>query len=190
MDWESLAVFSQIFQSLAVVVSLIYMAVQVRQNTRAVRAESARAAITAMRDFNRAMVENRDVARIFRLGTEGLSNLDEDERAQFGHLMFNFFKTAEELHYQFRRGTLAPEIWRTWKVVLSLYATSPGFSEYWSLRSVLFTPAFREECDSWRDPGLDRSDHFARGTTRSRITGGDVPAPGRPAPGVPPEDPA
>src|SRR5262245_28299756 len=96
------AAMSDAFGSLAVVVSLIYMAVQVQQGTRAIRSESARAAVAAMRDFNKAMIQTPDAARIFRLGAEGLSHLSEDERAQFGHMLFSFYKTAEELHYQFR----------------------------------------------------------------------------------------
>lgn len=167
MNLDEISVLSQMLQSVAVVMSLIYLAVEIRHSTRVIRAESARAAITAMREFNRAMVENQSVARVFRLGAEGLSNLTEDERAQFGHMLFSYYKTAEELHYQYRRDALAPEMWRTWRSVLALYATSPGFRDYWSRRSMLFSPAFREECESWQDPGLDRSDHFARGADRS-----------------------
>ncbi|HEY3215325.1 MAG TPA: hypothetical protein VGK93_02410 [Candidatus Eisenbacteria bacterium] len=190
MNWETIATISQACGSLAVVVSLVYMAVQVRQGTRAIRAESARAAVAAMRDFNKAMIQDPVVARIFRLGAEDLSKLSDDERAQFGHLLFSFFKTAEELHYQFCRGALAADIWRTWQTVLAVYATSPGFREYWSRRSILFTPAFRAECESWKDPGLDRSDHFARGVTRSPSEGRAAPAITNVAPAALPEDPA
>lgn len=191
MRWESFATLSQVIGSLAVVGSLVYLALQVRHSTRAIRAESARAAVAAMRDFNRSMVENAAVARIFRVGAESLSNLSDDERAQFGHLLFSFYKNAEELHYQFCRGTLAADVWRTWRTVLAVYATSPGFQEYWSKRSVLFTPAFRAECESWKDPGLDRSDHFARGVSRDRTEQRHAtPALRNVAPVTSPEDPA
>src|SRR5262245_30945256 len=189
MNWEEISALGQILQSFAVIISLIYLAVEIRHSTRAIRAESARAAITAMREFNRAMVENQAVSRVFRLGAEGLSNLNEDERAQFGHMLFSYYKTAEELHYQYRRGALAPELWRTWRNVLALYATSPGFKEYWSRRSTLFTPAFRAECESWQDPGLDRSDHFARGSTRSTKPPEDA-GPLKPAEPAPEASPA
>ena len=166
MSWESISAIGEIVGAVGVVISLIYLAVQIRQNTRAMKAQSAREAVAAMRDFNKSMVEDPEISRIFRRGAEGLTNLNEEERARFGHILFNFFKTAEELHYQYLQGTLDPHIWESWKTVISLYSTSPGFSEYWEMRKSFFTSAFCKEHDSWIDSGIDRTDHFAKGVRR------------------------
>jgi hypothetical protein len=166
MNWNAISATGEIIGAVGVVVSLIYLAFQVRSNTRAMLAQSARDAVAAMRDFNKSMVEDADLARIFRLGTEGMANLNEEERGRFGHILFNFFKTAEELHYQYIQGTLDPEIWNGWKGIISLLSTSPGFTEYWAMRSSFFTPSFRTEHDSWTDSGLERMDQLAKGVKR------------------------
>ena len=166
MNWEAISSIGDIIGAIGVVISLIYLAMQIRQNTKAMKAQSAREAVAAMRDFNKSMVEDPEIARIFRVGAESINSLNEEERGRFGHILFNFFKTAEELHYQYLQGTLDPEIWFSWKQIVALYSTSPGFGEYWSMRSNFFTPAFRSEHDSWRDSGMDRSAHFAKGTKR------------------------
>jgi hypothetical protein len=167
MNWEAISAIGEIVGALGVIISLIYVAMQIRHNTRAMRAQSAREAVAAMRDFNKSMVEDPAIARIFRLGAEDLSSLNEDERGRFGHIMFNFYKTAEELHYQYLQGTLDPEIWKSWRTIVALYAMSPGFSEYWSMREPIFTPAFRAERDTWKDEGIDRTAHFAKGIRRN-----------------------
>jgi len=166
MNWEAISAIGDIIGAIGVVISLVYVAMQVNHNTRAMMAQSAREAVAAMRDFNKSMVEDPEISRIFRLGAENLSDLNEEERGRFGHILFNFFKTAEELHYQYLQGTLDPEIWESWKKIVVLYGTSPGFNEYWKMRMMFFTPAFRAEHDSWTDSGIDRSDHFAKGVKR------------------------
>jgi len=166
MNWEAISATAEIIGAVGVIVSLIYLALQVRSNTRAMMAQSARDAVAAMRDFNKSMVEDAELARIFRLGTEGLSNLTEEERGRFGHILFNFFKTAEELHYQYIQETLDPEIWEGWKGIIALLSTSPGFREYWAMRSTFFTPAFRVEHDSWTDSGIERMNQLAKGVKR------------------------
>ena len=166
MNWESISIAGEIIGAVGVIASLIYLAVQIRHNTRAMMAQSAREAVAAMREFNQAMINDPEISRIFRLGAENLADLNEGERARFGHILFNFFKTAEELHYQYLKGTLDPEIWESWKGIVSLYSTSPGFSEYWKMREIFFTTAFRAEHDSWKDPGADRTDQFAKGIRR------------------------
>jgi hypothetical protein len=160
--WNAVGAIGQIVGALAVVVSLVYLAIQIRQSTRVMMAESARAAVAAVRDFNKSMIEDPSVAKIFRMGAENLSNLTIDERAQFAHVALNFFKTAEDLHYQYVRGTLDNDVWESWRTIVAVYATSPGFREYWSSRSAFFTPAFRAECESWRPPSVVRVDRFAR----------------------------
>ena len=166
MNWDAISAVGEIIGAVGVVVSLIYLAMQIRHNTQAMMAQSAREAVAAMREFNQSMINDPEISRIFRLGAENLVHLNEEERARFGHISFNFFKTAEELHYQYLQGTLDPEIWKSWKGIVSLYSTSPGFSEYWLMREMFFTPAFRAEHDSWTDPGADRTDQFAKGVRR------------------------
>ena len=170
MNWDTFSAISQIIGAIGVVISLAYLAIQVRDNTRVMMAQSAREAVAAMREFNQSMIDDAEIARIFRIGAENLANLNEDERGRFGHILFNFFKTAEELHYQYLQGTLDPEVWKSWKGIVSLYSTSPGFSEYWSMRRMFFTPAFCAEHDSWTDSGVDRTDQFAKGVRRQKLS--------------------
>ena len=164
-SWTEVEAIGQIAGTVVVAVSLFYLAIQVRQSALAIKAESARAAVAAVRDFNESMINDPRVARIFRLGAEGLDRLTEDERAQFAHVALNFFKTAEDLHYQYLRGTLDPEVWESWRTLVSLYGTSPGFREYWIKRSAFFTRSFRTEYESWEAPPIVRVDQFAKDAT-------------------------
>jgi len=162
IDWVAVEAVGQIVGAVAVVISLLYLGAEIRQNALATRAHTAHDAVAALRDFNEACVADPKVERIFRLGAEGLSCLSQEERGQFAHLAFNFFKTAEDLHFQFVRGTLDKTVWEGWRNVLAAYGTSPGFREYWSQRPVFFTLAFQREYASWSTPDVDRVADFVK----------------------------
>jgi hypothetical protein len=97
MNWEAVGALGEIIGAGAVVLTLVYLAAQIRHNTRATNAQSAREALAAMRDYNKPMMTDPAMARLFQKGAEGAENLDDAERSQFGHVVFNMLKTAEHL---------------------------------------------------------------------------------------------
>lgn len=151
MNWEAAGALGEIVGAFAVVISLVYLAIQVRQNTTAIAAQAAHDALAAVREFNQHLMVNPSMARIFRIGQEDPSALTETELEQFVHIVFTFFKTAEAVHAQAMKGTLDPDAWQAWERVFMTWGKSPGFAAYWSLRKGLFTPAFQSLCDSWSE---------------------------------------
>lgn len=149
MNWDAAGALAEIIGAVAVVISLVYLAIQVRQNTAAVAAQAAHDALAAVRELNQHLMANPPMARIWRIGQEDPSALAEAERDQFAHIVFTFFKTAEAVHAQFIKGTLDPDTWQAWERAFMTWGKSPGFAAYWSLRKRLFTPAFRALYDSW-----------------------------------------
>jgi hypothetical protein len=162
VNWQAIGALGEIVGAAAVVVSLLYLATQVRQSTRMMRAQAARDALGAMAEFSKPMMADPATARVFRIGTEDPGQLDVDERSQFGFLVFNFLKTAEALHNQFLNGTLQPDAWYGWEHVFAQYAKSPGFAAVWSIRSRAYSPAFRALYDSWPEGGGMRTEQIMR----------------------------
>jgi hypothetical protein len=140
---------------MAVVISLLYVAQQVRQNTSAVRAAAAADAVAALREWNRTLIADGEVAVIFRHGVEGMESLDEDARARFVIIAVNLLKHFEQLHYQYSEGALDPGVWEGWSRFAALYFPTPGISDVWSMRKEMFSPSFRKWAESLRpDPVL------------------------------------
>lgn len=133
--------------AVAVVLSLIYVAAQVRQNTKALRGAATANAIASLRDWNRELIGNPSVARIWGRGVENMDDLDEDGRAQFITLAFNLFKTMEDMHFQFRQGSMDPEVWNGWESFAAVYLKRRGSQQYWAHRRPLFSRPFRDWLD-------------------------------------------
>ena len=157
MNWNAIAAVGEILGAAAVVISLVYVAVQVRQNTKALHRSASADAVAAIRDWNRDIAVNPELNRVYRDGVEGLESLTADDRAQFGVVVFNLFKTFEDLHYQYLNGAMDPVIWSGWENIARVSLTSPGCREYYESRHSYFNPRFQEWMERQSaDDGFER----------------------------------
>ena len=58
MTWDALVALSQLVAAVGVILSLIFLAIQLRQNTRAVRSASIQNLVESLADTAQAAVEN------------------------------------------------------------------------------------------------------------------------------------
>ena len=68
MNWDAISAISQLVGSLAVVLSVLYLAVQVHQSTRVAKLAMQDAAAAALRDVTKPLMENAELERIWRVG--------------------------------------------------------------------------------------------------------------------------
>ncbi len=157
MNWDAVGAIAELLGATAVVASLVYVAVQIRQNTRTVRAAATKEAASTIRDWFAMILADPDLGRIFAVGVEGMGRLDENERIQFALIMFNFIKAVEDLHYQGDKGVMDPDLWRGWDYQARQYLTAPGVQEYWVQRPSAFSERFRDYVNSLDpDPSYKR----------------------------------
>ena len=85
MDWIAVGAIAEIVGAIALVLTLAYLALQVNHSTQAARRAAAERAVDSVREWNRSLLDNPDVADTYWKGTEGLDNLsNQRERSQFG----------------------------------------------------------------------------------------------------------
>jgi len=92
-DWGAIG---EIVGAIAVVASLVYLAIQIRQNTQQIvskmeadRQEALEQNIGAANRIRELMLLNPDVAAIYSRGRKSYKNLDEAEKFRFDLLMRN-----------------------------------------------------------------------------------------------------
>jgi hypothetical protein len=77
-NWEAISAISQMIGSIAVVFSVLYLAVQVHRSTRIAKVAAQDAAATSLREVTRPFAENAELARIWRIGLEDLHSLSAE----------------------------------------------------------------------------------------------------------------
>jgi hypothetical protein len=143
MSLADLANFSQIIASIAVVASLIYLAVQVGQterNQRAMiqqgRADRASAGALAL--------AGPEMASVFRKGMSGDSTLTPGEFDQLLLMCRALLLSGEDSFLQRRAGLLDQGAFDSWVAGARAYMAAPGLRAIWKMTS-------RQYCDEYRD---------------------------------------
>src|SRR5436853_3951473 len=130
MNWEAISAVSQLVGSLAVVVSVLYLAVQLRSSTRVAKVAAMDAAAAALRDVTKPFMENAELGRVWRVGLENLGTLSPEDQARFFHAAHQFLKALETIHYHYVYGLLDLQLWSGWRELLHHYVATPGIKYY------------------------------------------------------------
>ena len=144
MDWNEISAIAQLIGSIAVIFSVLYLAIQVHQSTRIAKLGAQDAAATALREVTKPFAENAELARIWRIGLEDIDALSVEDQARFFHSTYQFLKAFETIHFHHIYGMMDEQVWQGWCGLLRHYIVSPGIDRYWQIRHDLFSPRFQK----------------------------------------------
>jgi len=133
MNWDAISAISQLVGSIAVVLSVLYLAVQVHRSTRVAKLATQDAAATALRDVTKPFMENAELERIWRV------------------------KAFETIHFHYVSGMMDKQLWEGWRGLLRHYIAAPGIAQYWNLRPEVFSERFRNFVNSLEPPADQRT---------------------------------
>ena len=92
MTLEDLGNLGDFLGGLLLAISILYLAIQVRQNTKAQRAEAYQDAVEKINSWSALMVQDLSLNGLFYRGCKNYSTLSPEERSQFYHLMFHHYR--------------------------------------------------------------------------------------------------
>lgn len=139
---ENLANIGELVGGIAVVASLVYLAIQIRQNTASVRSATL-AANTDTWTSLLAHIAHPDYNEAYLLASSGKPDLQPHQLLQFYLMARTIFVAFENQHYQYCQGTLDEDIYLGYERSISNQVlTQPGFQAYWHATSEEFSPSF------------------------------------------------
>ncbi len=144
MNWEALGAIAELVGAIGVIVSLLYLAVQIRQNTVCSRAATYQAVVSDAQRINALVVEHEDIARLRRVGLSEPGVLTPDELMRFHRLLGTYFRFQDNLYLQRRNGTLDEDQWSGYLGVLRQLLANQGAQEYWTSHRESYSQTFRE----------------------------------------------
>jgi hypothetical protein len=150
MSLEELYYVSQIVAVIAIFGSLVYVAIQTRQNGRMMRAKAAWDAQTSFAEINDMLAAGGEIGRVnFKLFTDPAS-LTDYERYMTHRLMRSVLQRTEAQYALFTNGVLDAEVWRLRRGYVKSLMKNPVFMEVWQTDKAnsMFTRAFIAEMDT------------------------------------------
>ena len=134
MTLLDLASLGSFISGIAVLASLIFVGFQLRQNTQAVRAEASQAHSQNWQNIVTPIIDNGEVARLWRLGLDSIDDLNDDENVRFLSLVSGIFRFWEGSRLQWRHGQLDNEHWQYVERQIEEVAGASGIKAYWVKR--------------------------------------------------------
>ena len=126
MDLTQLAQFGEFIGGVAVVVTLIYLALELRRSRSDARAASVDALVSGLNAFNADFHNNAELCDIFMRGNNNPEDLDPVERTRYlavTQRLVNHFMTIKRSR---DRGVLPDEEWLAYGVGTANFLASPG----------------------------------------------------------------
>ena len=145
---SDVASFAEIIGAAAIVVSLIYVGIQVQDSTRAVRSATANETTAALTTWYREIGTDPDAGRIFLDGMTNPELLSREEFFRFIFLAHSIMLEFQAAYYLAQEGTLDLELQESITNTLLAVKDQPGFALYWEQRGNLFQPSFRAYFDA------------------------------------------
>jgi hypothetical protein len=161
MNLESFALFAEIVSALAVVVSLIYVGIQLKANTHEKRLESVQSITNGYREQALLYVNHEVLGNIWQKIVDGGKDevLTDEEEFIFSNNLYSNLMLLEETYYRYKSGYIdRPFLDAKIKLVEVKILTLPQIRKRHELmiRTGIYTPDFI----NWLDNELKKSDLY------------------------------
>lgn len=144
MNWSALGAIAELFSAVAVVVSLLYVAAQLKASRRQARRDAARDLAARVSDASLAVAADPELGRLLVHGGADPERLSPGDQARFRALMNSLFRGFEQQYLLRHEGALDDECWGAVERMIRDWMALPGLQVYFRDRGDWYTTSFLE----------------------------------------------
>ena len=147
MNWEMLAAIGQLAAVVVGIPSLIYLAVQIREQTKERRQSAVNALTVQWGDLTRSLHDTAEFPAIFLRAVQSFDDLDPVSKLRFSAFENRFFKNFEGMYFSHRNGILTEPLWGEIERTMTDFLAYPGVCQWWETRRHWHTEEFAHVVD-------------------------------------------
>src|SRR6201995_2828030 len=150
MSFEQISYLAQIVASVGVIVSLIFVGLQIKQNTRALQRTEHNSTMEQWTVIRQAIAQNRDIAELMTAGLGGERALDAADQLRLEHMLQENAWAAFHIWDRTQRGIFPKGTFEATggAALCSLIRTTSGQTWWSSAKHVGFPPGFVSDVDA------------------------------------------
>jgi hypothetical protein len=157
MAWETAGVIAEIIAAMAVLVSLWYLAIQLKQSTELERAALEVKLGIAWADLHDNMIQNPELARAYDLAAESWNELSEEDVRAYLWFVAKSFHILEGMFRQRQRGLLTRDVWEPYERYIVGILQIEAVLGWWQSDGSLTSKEFQTHVDKLLHSSLDAS---------------------------------
>ena len=151
MNWDAVGAIGEILGAVAVLITLFYLATQIRQNTETVRTSAEMDVSKMSAEWAALAINNPEIGEIWDKAADDPTSLTDSEVRLFLWFVMEYLLLSEAQYYLYLKGHVTEESWHV-KASLSLgMIKNPIVRKWWATGLGPLSPRFREYVDEHID---------------------------------------
>ena len=142
MNLQTMSQLGEFVGGFGVIFTLVYLAVQVRNNTNSQRADMTARILERLSAQQHTFGFDVEANKFFMQCASDPTNLSIEERGRFQWVMTEFLSSMEFLMQQYEVGNVEEQVWTRWAQTLDFWLSFPGVKAYWRGRATPYTDGF------------------------------------------------
>ena len=130
LNWDAIGATGEIAGAVAVIVTIVYLARQVRDNSKQVKLNTTQSYASLVQDAYSSVYSNAQTIRAWIVGTDDPHALTDEELKLYLHLMDRQLNNAVPLLHHFNEGAMSKEEFEHYKGFFVRLVSSEG-GKYW-----------------------------------------------------------
>lgn len=146
MNWDAVGALAELLGAIGVIVTLFYLALQVRQNTKTVKAATELETGRLWSDVHGRVAHSPDMAAIWDRGLTDERTLSPAEKQRFIWFVAEYLFLVESLYRQWRMDYLSDASWEPHRRTAIGLLSNPLVRRWWDSGVSPFSAEFRVYC--------------------------------------------
>jgi hypothetical protein len=131
MNWEAAGAIGEVVGAIAVVVTLVFLTIQLRQNTKSSQNASWQAIIRQLSDLDVLEATHPDLSSFFEVAEESPESLTDDQYRKFAKIAQPRFGALEYAYLANKNGTIDGFYWDGLHPYTKHLISKPGYQRFW-----------------------------------------------------------
>ena len=147
MNWDAIGAIGEILGAAAVFASLIYLAVQTKQNTRALKSAAFHQIRSSFSEVSLAVVQDPSLVSLLQRIRSDDPEIPIEDATRFTYFLTTFLRRGESAYFQSSQGALEYESWLGIKRTILMLQENRHGQQFWDSESTRFTSEFVKVID-------------------------------------------
>jgi hypothetical protein len=162
VNWDAISAIGEVVGTTAVILTLIFMALQIRRSTLESKMTAARELAIELHNAMAACSADPVTTEVYLVGVRDPSNLNYRDRYKFNMLCYRLFLGFEQQYLNSHENTIYKKYFESSQIAFMVFLEYPGIRAWWNTGKNMFPQEYRKYVSSMIDSIPERKlDEFA-----------------------------
>lgn len=144
---ERMLQVGELVAAVAVIISVVFVAIEIRQNSRAQVQATTQAAVSDYVGSLELLASDREFACLYTRAAQDFEGLDAADRLRFSAYYMSIYYQLQEMHRLSEEGAIDADTWSGFHSLLQETTRYPGVRQWFAVRRTWFSERFQAYVD-------------------------------------------